>query len=395
MAEARDKNPERTDQAHNLIRRGGQAPLAIMADRASGVLVGQACGNALGVGYEFKTPTLEGIPRMQGANGRLSPGEWSEATQLGICIAEVAVTGIDLTTEEGLDAVATRYLAWYHGGTRKIDAPTRVVLETTSNDISNMNPARKMRSAAAYFHLRTRRTSGAGTLSRCAILGLTRIKDPQWTAESVRAVSELTHVDPLASEAAVIYAEAIRRAVTDPLPGEETWVNRINLGAGLALLPTARREQWHEWLQQAEETYFKPPRDNTYAVTALQAVAGILQAVKIEHAGMPLSGQDAFRRATSLAVQLGGATDTIAGLVGALFASGIGLAQIPADLQTRLHGWPGLKADALAEMGLGTALAGVVGTHGMARMIASASSLNDLIAAHPDAELDTVTTPEP
>ena len=328
---------------------------------------------------------------MQGARGRLSAGEWSEATQLGICIAEVAVTGIDLTTEEGLDAVATRYLAWYNGGTRKIDAPTRVVLETTSNDISNMNPARKMRSAAAYFHLRTRRTSGAGPLSRCAILGLTRIKDPQWTAESVRAVCELTHVDPLASEAAVIYAEAIRRAVIDPLPGEETWVNRINLGAGIALLPTARRE----WLQQAEETYFKPPRDNTYAVTALQAVAGILQAVKIEHAGMPLSGQDAFRRATSLAVQLGGATDTIAGLVGALFASGIGLAQIPVDLQTRLHGWPGLKADALSEMGLGTALAGVVGTHGMARMIASASSLNDLIAAHPDAELDAMTTPEP
>ena len=120
-------------------------------------------------------------------------------------------------------------------------------------------------------------------------------------------------------------------------------------------------------MQQAEETYFKPPRDNTYAVTALQAVAGILQAVKIEHAEMPLSGQDALRRATSLAVQLGGATDAIAGLVGALFAAGIGLAQIPADLQTKLHGWPGLKADALAEMGLGTALAGVVGTHGAAK----------------------------
>ena len=395
MADAREVNPERADQTSNLIRRGGQAPLAIMADRASGVLVGQACGNALGVGYEFKTPPLEGTPRMLGAAGRLRPGEWSEATQLGICLAEVAVTGIDLTTEEGLDAVAARYLAWYQGGMRKIDAPTRVVLETTGNDISNMTPARKMRSAAAYFHMRTRRTSGGGPLSRCAILGLTRIKDPQWTAESVRAVTELTHVDPLASEAAVIYAEAIRRAVTDPLPGEETWINRINIGAGIALLPSARREQWREWLQQAEETYFKPPRDNTYAVTALQAVVGILRAVKIEHSEIPLSGQDAFRRAISLAVQLGGATETIAGLVGALFAAGIGLAQVPTDLQSRLHGWPGLQTDALAEMGLGTALAGVVGTHGMARMIASASSLNDLITAHPDAELDTMTTPEP
>ncbi len=366
-----------------------------MADRASGVLVGQACGNALGIGYEFKTPPLVGTPRMRGAAGRLGPGEWSEATQLAICLAEVAVTGIDLTTEEGLDAVAARYLAWYQGESRKVDAPTRVVLETTGNDVSNMNPARKMRSAAAYFHLRTRRTSGAGPLSRCAVLGLTRIKDPHWTAESVRAVTELTHVDPLASEAAVIYAEAIRRAVTDPLPGEDTWVNRINIGAGIGLLPEDHQEQWQEWLQQAEETYFKPPRDNTYAVTALQAVVGILRAVKIEHAEIPLSGQDAFRRAISLAVQLGGATETIAGLVGALFAAGIGFAQIPTDLKNRLHGWPGIQTDALAEMGLGTALAGVVGTHGMARMIASAASLNDLITAHPDAELNAMTAPEP
>lgn len=395
MAEASETNRERGDQENDLIRRDGQAPLAIMADRASAVLVGQACGNALGVGYEFRTPPLAGTPRMLGAEGRLAGGEWSENTQIAICLAEVAVTGIDLTTEEGLDAIASRYLAWYQGGTRKVDAPTRVVLETTVNDISNVNPARKIRSAAAYFHMRTRRTNGSGALSRCAILGLTRIKDPQWTAESVRAVTELTHVDSLASEAAIIYAEAIRRAVTDPIPGDESWASRINLGTGIALLASSRREQWREWLQQAEETYFKPPRDNTYAVPALQAVAGILRAVKIEHRESPLSGQDAFRRAVSLAVQLGGATDAIAGLVGALFAAGIGLAQVPADLQKRLHGWPGLKVDALAEMGVGAALAGVVGTHGMAQMITSAASLTDLIAAHPDAQLDSEITPEP
>lgn len=94
-----------------------------MADRASAVLVGQACGNALGVGYEFKTPPLAGTPRMLGAEGRLAGGEWSENTQLAICLAEVAVTGIDLTTEEGLDAIASRYLAWYQGVLVKLMPP--------------------------------------------------------------------------------------------------------------------------------------------------------------------------------------------------------------------------------------------------------------------------------
>ena len=390
-----ENNCESGVQEKNLVRHSSQAPLAIMADRASAVLVGQASGSALGVGYEFKTPPLVGSPRMLGSNSGLKPGEWSEDTQLAICLAEVAVTGIDLTTEEGLDAVASRYLAWYQGGSHKVDSPTRVVLETTINDISNINSARKMRSAAAYFHRRTRRTSGSGPLCRSAILGVSRIQDPQWTAESVRAVAELTHVDPIASEAAVIYAEAIRRAVTDSLPGDESWAERIKLGAGIGLLTPASRDRWREWLKQAEETYFKPPSDNTYAVPALQAVAGILQAVKIEHSETPLSGQDAFRRAVSLAVQLGGDTDGIAGLVGALFAAGIGLMQVPTDLQKKLHGWPGFKVDALAEMGLGTALAGVVGAKGMARMITSNASLSDLITAHPDAQIESITSPEP
>ncbi|MFQ8870807.1 MAG: hypothetical protein ACLR7M_07755, partial [Varibaculum timonense] len=60
-----------------------------------------------------------------------------------------------------------------------------------------------------------------------------------------------------------------------------------------------------------------------------------------------------------------------------------------------LHGWPGFKVDALAEMGLGTALAGVVGAKGMARMITSNASLSDLITAHPDAQIESITSPEP
>ena len=80
------------------------------SDRAAGVLVGQACGDALGVPYEFaEQPT--GEPEMVGGGpGPYSPGEWSDDTQLGVCIARVAATGADLTADNALNAVAEAFL---------------------------------------------------------------------------------------------------------------------------------------------------------------------------------------------------------------------------------------------------------------------------------------------
>ncbi len=41
-----------------------------------------------------------------------APGEYSDDTSMAVCIAEVAATGIDLTSEEALDAIASNFLTW-------------------------------------------------------------------------------------------------------------------------------------------------------------------------------------------------------------------------------------------------------------------------------------------
>ena len=59
-------------------------------DRAAGVLLGQACGDALGVPYEFATPPRD-EPQMKGGGlGPYAPGEWSDDTQMALCIAQVS-----------------------------------------------------------------------------------------------------------------------------------------------------------------------------------------------------------------------------------------------------------------------------------------------------------------
>ncbi|MGZ5371895.1 ADP-ribosylglycohydrolase family protein, partial [Aeromicrobium sp.] len=83
-------------------------------DRAAGVLLGQACGDALGVPYEFG-PALspDFIPQMVGGGlGPFAPGEYSDDTSMAVCIAEVAATGADLTGAEAIDSIATNFLSW-------------------------------------------------------------------------------------------------------------------------------------------------------------------------------------------------------------------------------------------------------------------------------------------
>ncbi len=59
---------------------------AATTDRAAGVLLGQACGDALGVPYEFRTPPGPGeLAEMKGGGlGPYAPGEWSDDTQMAV-----------------------------------------------------------------------------------------------------------------------------------------------------------------------------------------------------------------------------------------------------------------------------------------------------------------------
>ena len=67
-------------------------------DRAAGVLLATACGDALGAGYEFGPPLPADQPVGMVGGGPFgwAPGEWTDDTSMAVAIAEVAATGADL-----------------------------------------------------------------------------------------------------------------------------------------------------------------------------------------------------------------------------------------------------------------------------------------------------------
>lgn len=314
---------------------------AAQLDRAAGVLLAAAVGDALGVPYEF-APPFAGDPQMIGGGlGHYAPGEYSDDTQMAVCIAEVAATGADLTTPAALDTIADGFIAWCHHGASDIGTSTSAVLSTAEPGPGS--GARLTASAARYLE-RTNRGGGNGGLMRTGVVALASLSDRAHTARAARAVCELTHADPEAGDSCVLWCEAIRVAVTQ---------GRFDVVGGLDLIPAERRATWAGRLDaatDAEPVSFGP---NGGSVTALLAAWAAITST-IDDDARELSSTH-LHRALYAAVHAGDDTDTVAAIAGALLGGRWGASSVPPEYRRVVHGWPGRDADDLVRLAVLTA----------------------------------------
>ncbi len=324
-------------------------------DRACGVLLGSASGDALGAGYEFGTARLHGEPRMIGGGlGNFAPGEWTDDTSMAYCVARVAATGADLRAEEALDQIAAGFADWYAAGPPDVGVQTSRVLRTVAK-----NPtAAAMRQAAAELHERTGRTAGNGSLMRTAPVALAYLDSASALVEAAMAVSSLTHADPVAGEACALWCLAIRGAVITGEIGD--------LRDHLELLAESSRDFWSARIAEAGSQDPSTFRPNGYVVTAFQAALSALLHTPIPQQD-PARGSfdsDHFRAALSAAVAVGDDTDTVAAIAGGLLGARWGASAVPAEWRRVLHGWPGAVAQDLVRLAYLTARGGAAGTYG-------------------------------
>src|SRR5512146_469364 len=302
-------------------------------DRACGALLATAAGDALGAGYEFGPPLPDDAPVEMKGGGSLGwePGEWTDDTSMAIAIAEVAATGADLRSARAQDRVVARWAGWAQTA-RDVGIQTGEVLAAAPR-----GTAAEALAAAAGLHQRTGHTAGNGSLMRTAPVALAYLDDPDGLTEAAAALSALTHHDPEAGEACVLWCHAIRHAV---LTGE------LDARAGLAPLRNGSRRVWAQRLQEAERAR---PRDfarNGWVVEALQSAWSAIAATPVP-ADAPAAGQfraGHLRLALESAVRGGRDADTVAAIAGGLLGAAWGASAVPAAWRRVLHGWPGLRS---------------------------------------------------
>ncbi|MFI5986808.1 ADP-ribosylglycohydrolase family protein [Streptomyces sp. NPDC051555] len=322
------------------------------ANRAAGVLMGAATGDALGVPYEFAARlTDDQRPAMIGGGlGPYKPGEYSDDTQMHVCIASVASTGADLTSLPALDQIARNFQLWRESGATDIGGQTSAVLRVAKRGVGS--PCELMAAAADAYTARTRYSAGNGSLMRTGIVALAYLDDPTDMVKAVTLVSSLTHSDPECIEACILWCSGIRTAV---LEGTFDGVRQ-----GLNLLPADRRDLWAGRLDEAENN---PPHhwpSNGYVVTALQAAWSAITRTPVpelapERGSFPAQH---FQLATEAAVRAGNDTDTVAAIAGTLLGARWGLSAIPLAWQQAVNGWPSLTGPDLVRLAVLTARKG-------------------------------------
>lgn len=344
-------------------------------DRAAGVLVGQAAGDALGAPYEFQPARVNDEPVEMAGGGSFdwAPGEWTDDTSMAICIAEVSARGQDLRTDSAQDAVVERFITWAEEA-RDIGNQTSAVLRSTR--------VRAERSAQAASHAALQRfissgSAGNGSLMRTSPVALAYLHDAPARREAARAISALTHPGEDAEDACQIWCDAIAHAV---IHGS---LDGVRLGVDA--LPTSRAALWHERLDEAERCRPHEIAHNGWVVAALQAAWSAIHHAHVDGA-VDADRPETLARAIEAAVRCGSDTDTVAAIAGGLLGARWGLSAIPLRWQRLLHGWPGYRARDLIRLAMLTASAGrpdAQGWPGIARLDYSAYAGITALAIHP------------
>ncbi|MBY6350450.1 ADP-ribosylglycohydrolase family protein [Rhodococcoides corynebacterioides] len=291
-------------------------------DRAEGVLLGTAAGDALGAGYEFGYPTADQeIAMIGGGPFDWAPGEWTDDTSMAMCVADALAAESDaLATGSvgALNAVAANFVTWYDTRPPDIGNQTRSVLSHRDSSADAMT-----RRAAGL----SGRTGGNGSLMRTAPVALAFLHDERGLVDAATSISALTHSDPQAGEACALWSVAIRHAV---LHGTYDGL-RLALSADPALSHT-----WSPLLDAAEAGTPADFANNGWVVHALQTAWWAIATTEEDERQLP--------RALEKCVRAGGDTDTTAAIAGGLLGARWGRSAIPPEWIDVLHGYPGRRA---------------------------------------------------
>lgn len=298
-------------------------------DRAVGAVLGMATGDALGMGYEFgpAVPPDSVIMRPNAAMSAFAPGEWTDDTTMAVPILQALAGGLDLLARPTQDGVVSSWLDWLAEGPKDIGVSTAFVLgEAPSRDAAGLSQIARERYAAGAP------CGGNGSLMRTTPIVLGYLDDPLGLTRAARRYSELTHADPDAMDACVLWNQAQRHSI---LQGE------LDVTVGLAHLPDDRRALWRTRLDRATDG--EPidfAADNGWVVAALQCAWAAV-------ASTPSRGPEHLESALRAAVGAGNDADTVAAIAGGLLGARWGASAVPLEWRRRLFGWPGWTGEDL------------------------------------------------
>lgn len=275
-------------------------------DQAEGVLLGLACGDALGRPVEF-----ESAAAIQAEYGTLQEmvgfGTWrqpagtvTDDTAQALCIARSVAEHGTLDPKD----IASRFVDWYESDPFDIGIMTRRALEELQQGTAWDEAGQEVWEASAEGS-----NAGNGSVMRCPPLAVAFADDPSKLIRVSRQSSAITHADPRCTNGCALLNRTIAAIFDDEATPLETAIDA--LGADLpeelrtTLAPLTRDEELDDLPTSG------------YVVHTLQTAL---------HDGLRANDPES---AIVQSVNRGGDTDTIAAVTGAVAGARFGAEALP------------------------------------------------------------------
>jgi ADP-ribosyl-[dinitrogen reductase] hydrolase len=284
----------------------GTDPAGMDTDSAQGVLLGLACGDALGRPVEFKSPAS--IAERHGqvtemlANGthRRPAGTVTDDTDMALCLAR------SLVEREAFDGedIADRFQSWYESGPFDIGLMTRDSIQEYRRGTSWRDAGREVWQRSPEGS-----NAGNGSVMRCAPHAIAFAGDPETLARVSKQSSGITHYDPRCRYGCAV----LNCTIAGYLRGEEAPHEDA-----LARVEGDAPDELVETLRLVPEFVDEGQLENSgYVVHTLQTAL------------YDATTADSAEEAVVSAVNRGGDTDTIGAVTGALAGARFGAEQLP------------------------------------------------------------------
>ena len=194
--------------------------------------------------------------------------------------------------------------------------------------------------ATSYdLHARTGHTAGNGSLMRTAPVALPYLDDPAALVEAARKVGALTHYDPHAQEACVLWSLAIRHAILHA---------ELDVRAGLAYLDDEAAAYWTDRHRRGRELRTRTlPAQRLGSHGAPGGVVGDRPHARRRPTTTPVATSP-----TASPPPSGSATTPTPSQRSPARCSGRGrgASAIPAEWRRLSHGYPGMRGERLVEL---------------------------------------------
>lgn len=273
-----------------------------LIDRFQGCLIGLAVGDSLGAPIEGISRTeirlrYGQVTEMLGGGWLgLKPGEYTDDTAMMLCIARSIVERGGFVPED----VASRFLDWFHAGAIGIGRTTWLALDELAKGASWREAGRRAHDRLGGL------SAGNGSIMRCAPIGLLRLKDVDRLIEDSIESSLITHWDAKACWGAA----AINSALSQLVNGKRESLI-------FQLVAQIEEPEVKRAVAEVAELKIEQLRTSAYVLDTLQAALWCFL------------NSASFEEAVIAGVNLGGDTDTIGAVTGALAGAYWGLSQIP------------------------------------------------------------------